>query len=78
MKFFYVRTDDDRVVEIPENHLRLTLSIHKKWAVIDESTDIGLVNPLVETPTQPKLICPICGLESVSEHGLKVHKARKH
>jgi hypothetical protein len=81
-KFYYVRRNDTvfngSIVEIPESHLAMTLRVNPTWQVMEETTNES-VEPIIPTaPKQPSFHCPICGLESASEHGLKVHKARKH
>lgn len=78
---YYVKRNDEKhhgsIIEIPASHLQETLRLHKTWQV-DEDRDVK-VSPLEnEVPKQPMFHCPLCGLESKSEHGLKVHKARKH
>lgn len=81
-KFYYVKRNDEKhkgsIVEIPAESLAQTLRVHKTWQVMDEATNetTGVIIP--EAPKLPAFHCPICGLESKSEHGLKVHKARVH
>jgi hypothetical protein len=81
-KFYYVKRNDDEfggsIVEIPERSLEFTLKQHPTWRVMDTSTDNDTAPIVPEAPKSNTLHCPLCGVESKSEHGLKVHKARKH
>lgn len=81
-KVFYVQRDDPKhggtLVEIPEQSLGTTLRQHPTWKVMDVSTDVEIKVKSTEIPQQPEFHCPICGLMSKSEHGLKVHKSRMH
>jgi hypothetical protein len=78
MKFFYLKTDDGRTVEIPENHLDMTKKLHPTWMVMEETQEAKneLVPP--KTPKGSTLACPICGIEATSIKGLKLHKSKKH
>lgn len=80
-KFYYVKrlgkNWDGSVVEIPDSHLEQTLRVHKEWEVIESTEEKTFGLPVAEAPKTPKHVCPICGLET-TEHGLKIHKARKH
>ena len=76
-KFYYVKRTDGSTVDIPERDIDETLKRHKDWQIMDESTkEDRIIIP--DAPKQELLHCPICGLESKTEHGLKIHKARKH
>lgn len=81
-KFFYVKRNDDEhggsIVEIPELHLEMTLRQHPTWRTVDMSDDMAGTQIVAESPKKPSLQCPLCGTVATSEHGLKVHKARKH
>jgi hypothetical protein len=80
-KFYYVKrlgkNWDGSIVEIPETSLAQTLRTHKEWEVVESTEERITGVPTAEAPKTPAHVCPICGMES-TEHGLKVHKARKH
>lgn len=81
-KFYYVRRNDSKhngtQVEIPAEQLAQTLRVHPTWQVMEETTNEQIDPIVLDTPKQSLLHCPLCGLASQSEHGLKIHKARMH
>lgn len=68
-------------VEIPAEHLDMTLKAQPLFVVVteDEPTAPQIEPPVVPTTTQSgNVVCPICGLEFKTDKALALHRKRKH
>lgn len=63
------------VVDIPENHIEATLKRNPLWEIVDEREKPNEIEPPAIEPT---FTCPLCGKETRTENGLKIHKTTLH